>query len=275
MKSEDLLKKACLKLGVNYVPPVAEANEKEEQDRIQSLRRSIADERGKALCTAKLGERLKKKKLVRQMIRNTITMPQVINDLQRRASLLAAAPPPAPACGNYAIPAMQPYQINRLNFLSSINAGAVASSSVDFKSLYSNDTSSHRKRAPPLPSPMVNSAPTLQIARSGPSGYDGKSLSYLTNSTDLNEQAGLSLLGSLLTTRSSLDVARATSAGELLRSSPPIPCATESFSFAHPPERSRGAPPPKKRHKSLPAKEINSQFGDQKGFKRTSSSSSK
>jgi hypothetical protein len=281
MKSEDLLKKACLKLGVSYVPPVAGASEKEVQDRIQSLRRSIADERGKALCTAKLGERLKKKKLVRQMIRNKIAMPQVLNnDLQQRASLLVAAPPPAPhygQYGNYAMPMpmpMQPYQINRLHFLSSMNTGAVPSSSADYKSLYSTDTPSHwnqdsRKRAAPLPSSMANSESTLQIG-----GYDRRSLSYLTNSTDPNEHAGLSLLGSILSTRSPLDVARAASAGELLRSSPPIPYTTESYSFENHAERSRGAQPPKKRHRSLPGKEISSQFRDQKGSNRPSASNS-
>jgi hypothetical protein len=70
MKSEDMLKKACVKLGVEYIEPASGATASEDQERIMLLRRMIADERGKLLCTAMLSDRLCKKRLVRKLIRD-------------------------------------------------------------------------------------------------------------------------------------------------------------------------------------------------------------
>jgi hypothetical protein len=88
MKSENMLKKDCLKHGLPYLSPLPCATPSEDQERIALLRKRIANERGKIVFAAKLNDRLNKKRLVRQITRHMVVPAsyQAQFDLQQKVT---------------------------------------------------------------------------------------------------------------------------------------------------------------------------------------------
>ena len=144
MKIEDMLKKTCRKVGAPYLSPCPDATPAEDQARIMLLHQRIADERGKMLCSAKLSDRLHKKRLVRQIIRNKITpgTAQSLLDFQQRvrARTLIGGGHPTPYMNLPAVTTLS-HQSNRFKFNPSTITG------LDTNNLLAHRNATHDLRA--------------------------------------------------------------------------------------------------------------------------------
>jgi hypothetical protein len=91
IKMERILKKACAKHGVIYIPPKLDSTEAEEEKRVSMLRCRIADVRGRMVCAAKLSNGRLARRLLQERARKRINVPVPI-DLRHQVSQVPLLP---------------------------------------------------------------------------------------------------------------------------------------------------------------------------------------